>query len=52
MSTYLRALSPTKTEAGSEDSWLLSRPRTLWGGGRENSQAYNLSQCQLLVSIL
>jgi hypothetical protein len=25
MSTYVRALSPAKTEAGSEDSWLLLR---------------------------
>ena len=35
MSTYVRALSPWKTEAGSDASLLPRRSRTLWGGGRE-----------------
>ena len=40
MSTYVRALSPAKTEAGSDTSLLRPRPRYLWGGGRKQSQAY------------
>jgi hypothetical protein len=40
MSTYLRALRPAKTVAGSEDSLLFLRVSPLWGGGRKQSQAY------------
>jgi hypothetical protein len=37
MSTHVRALSPAKTEAGSDTSLLLERERILWGGGMKRS---------------
>jgi hypothetical protein len=43
MSTYVRVLSPSKTEAGSEDSWLWSRESSLWGGGRTQSDLHSFS---------
>jgi hypothetical protein len=43
MSTYVRVLSPSKTEAGSEDSWLWLRESSLWGGGRTQSDLHSFS---------
>ena len=43
MPTYLRALSPAKTEAGSEDSWLWLRESSLWGGGRTQSDLHSFT---------
>jgi hypothetical protein len=45
MSTYLRALRPVKTVAGSAlpFSWLLRVERVLWGGGREQSGLHSFA---------
>jgi hypothetical protein len=43
MSTYVRALRPAKTVFGSEDSWLLLRRRSLWGGGRKQSGVHSFA---------
>jgi hypothetical protein len=43
MSTYVRALRPAKTVAGSEDSWLPERRIHLWGGGRKQSGVHSFA---------
>jgi hypothetical protein len=43
MSTYVRALSPAKTEAGSDASLLPSRYSCLWGGGRKQSGLHSFA---------
>ena len=43
MPTYFRTLRPAKTESGSEDSWLLSKERDLWGGGRKPSGLHSFA---------
>jgi hypothetical protein len=49
MSTYLRALSPAKTEAGSEDSLFHLRLICLWGGGRKQSDLHSSVPAPLCV---
>jgi hypothetical protein len=43
MSTYVRALRPAKTVAGSEDSWFQERTSFLWGGGRKQSGVHSFA---------
>jgi len=43
MSTYSMALSPEKTETGSEDSWLPSRSSFLWEGGKKQSGLHSFT---------
>ena len=41
MSTYVRTVSPAKTETGTEDSWLPSSLSCLWKGGRKQSDLHS-----------
>jgi hypothetical protein len=52
MSTYVRALSPAKTEAGSDASLFIERLRTLWGGGRKQSGLNSFAIPPLCVYVI
>ena len=51
ISTYTKALRPSKTESGSDTSWLSERNRYLWGEGKTESGLHCLPSQPLRVCL-